>query len=786
MNNLEKSNRTTDLHEILKPYIRNWYWFSISLFAAICLAIYTIKSTAPVYHGQSSILIKDAKKMSSNMGEFGLLQSLGGFSGMSTNSIENEIEVFKSKKIIEDVLKRFDFQVNVYSKQKYYNLELYGETNPYLIKVIQEFPQDKPQNSTIFIERNGEKFTLKSDEWEKPLHGSFGKTIRLPFADLIFIKNPKFNPSKVKNIMMDNLFIQYTDFETLVFDYQENFEVDLLDKNATVIGLSIDYPNKNKAKDFLNGVVDEYNEYAIKDKNIESKKTKDFIDERITLIGKELGDVESEKERFKTRNNIVDVAIEGKLDLQTKSEAKQKEVELETQLQLSKIFQQFLNNKGLKDVLPTNIGLDNETVAKGVSEYNILVIKRSQLLQNATEDNPAVKIIEEQLSNLKKSIKESLEKGQTSIEIAKNNISSEKADVSRRLDNIPSFERMFRSIERQQQIKESLYLLLLEKREEAAISMAISAPKARVLDTAYISKKPVSPKKIIILSIFSLLGLGIPFLIIHIRNLLYKKIVTRRDVQSLSSTSIIAEIPKIKDKSSQLIRLNDVTPLAEAFRILTTNLRFILPKKNSAKIIMVTSSTKGEGKTFISVNVGLALANSKDKVLIIGSDIRNPQLQRYNEESKNYKGLTEFLYGDTDNIEDIIKPSGINNNCDFIYSGVIPPNPVELLNNGKYEDLLEQLKPLYSYIILDTAPLLPVTDSFLISPLVDATVYVIRSEVSEKSYIEFANEVIESKKIKNVVFVINSIETKNFGYGNTQGYGYHADKKSSWFRFLKR
>jgi capsular exopolysaccharide synthesis family protein len=263
-------------------------------------------------------------------------------------------------------------------------------------------------------------------------------------------------------------------------------------------------------------------------------------------------------------------------------------------------------------------------------------------------------------------------------------------------------------------------------------------------------------------------------------------VVTRKDLQSLSQTSVIAEIPRMKDKSAQIVQMNDVTPLAESFRILITNIRFILPKKEDAKVIMITSSTKGEGKTFISVNTALALANPRERVVIIGSDIRNPQLQRYNEASKSYKGLTEYLYEDVENVNDIIKPSGFNENCDFIYSGIIPPNPVELLQNGRYAELIEALKLKYKYIILDTAPLLPVTDSFLIADLADATIYVVRSEVSEKSYIEFANDVIDNHRIKNAVFVINSIETKNFGYGNTQGYGYHADKKKSWLDFLKR
>ena len=263
--------------------------------------------------------------------------------------------------------------------------------------------------------------------------------------------------------------------------------------------------------------------------------------------------------------------------------------------------------------------------------------------------------------------------------------------------------------------------------------------------------------------------------------------ISKHDLEKLTATPILSEIPRLYKRDGELITKNDVSPLAESFRILVTNLNFMLPKKSeNPKIIFVTSTIKGEGKTFVSVNLALALATSVKKVLVIGSDIRNPQLQRYNPSNKNVKGLSEYLYDEIETVKDIIHPSGFHANCNFVYSGVIPPNPTELLQNGRYELLIDQLRKDYDYdyIILDTAPLMLVTDSFLISDVADATVYVTRSETTEKGFIDFANKNIESKKIKNVGFVLNDVHKTNFGYGNKYGYGYQAEEKK-WWHFFK-
>lgn len=772
----KKDNKQFDFKELIYPYLYQWKLFAGIIFVTTLIAIYYIKSTAPIYKIQSSILIKDANKMSTASGDFGVLQSIGAFPNMGTNSIENELEVFKSKTIIEDVLKQHNFQISQFSKQQFYDLEIYGKNSPFTFTVVSEKDDLENTSGPIFIKSKNGNLSLIFED--KEYIAGFDRMVKLPFASIIISKNKKYKQQK--NVKMNDIYFSYTPFQDAVINFQRSLLVDLLDKDATVIGLSVNFPNKEKGIDFLNTLIRQYNIYAVEDKSFESKKTKDFIDERIVLISKELGDVETEKQEFKSNKNIVDLGTEARMNLQLKQESRARAMDVETQIELSDILQDFLRKQNYSETLPLNIGLNNETASKSIQDYNLLVIKRNSLLENATADNPVVKQIEKELISIKSALSESLKKNRTSLELAKGKILSEMDLSEGKISQIPFQEKLFRNIERQQQIKENLYLLLLQKREEAAITMAITAEKARIVDKAFANDKKVAPKKMYAL-VFALAGgFLLTFTIVYLRILLNDKIITRKDIESLVSRPVISEIPHIVNKKSEIVKLNDITPIAEAFRILVTNLKFIIPKTEAAPVIMVTSSVKGEGKTLISVNFALVLASTLKKVVVIGGDIRNPQLQRYHSDKRNAKGLTEYLYGEIENIEQIIHKSGFNDNCDFIYSGSIPPNPVDLMQSTKYSDLLNYLKSKYDYIVIDTAPLLLVTDTFLIAEHADATIYVVRSEVSKKDFMAFAENQINQNTIKNTAFVLNDVRKVNLGYSNQYGYGYQVDKKKWW------
>ena len=769
-----------EIKEVLRPYFRRFYWFIIS--AAICLILsyLYLKTKTTVYEVSASVLIKDAK---SNPGsqDFAALRDISGFGKIGSNGVENEMELLKSKKMMQKVVQNLHLESTVYQKGKFKNTELYGKTSPIMVQVINEKPDTKYYKEPIELKISGNNITLSNKELA-PLKTTFDKTISLRFANIIITKNKDYvAPKEATNDFLLNIAS-----ETQVTDsFQSNLKAALMNKDVTVIKMTMNYPEVNKAKDILNTLIRVYNNDAIEDKNSESKKTAEFIEERIRIIGNELGEVESRKERFKESNRITDLETEAKLGLQSSAEARGKLLEIDSQLEITNALLGYVNKQGTSAVLPGNVGLDNASATSNISAYNQLVLEKNRLLENATPQNPLVIDLTKQINSMRNSVVESLAKNRSALQVAKGNYETENKTIVGQISKIPSQEKTFREIERQQQIKENLYLLLLQKREETAVSLAVTAPKARVVDEAYVNPIPVAPKGSIVLLMGLMAGMLIPFIVIYLIRLFDDKVKDKKDLDKLSNgKTLLGEIPSLDRGQNELVMANDLTPMAEAFRIVITNMNFMLPKKEKGKVVYVTSTVKGEGKTFVSVNLALTLASPKHKVIIIGADIRNPQLQRYNPSRKGLDGLTEYLHNDDEKIEDIIHVSSFNKYCDVIYSGSIPPNPADLLSNGRFEILIDQLKLIYEYIIVDTAPLMLVTDTFLNADLADATLYVTRSGFTEKSLLDFANKQINSKRIRNAAFILNDVSKDNLGYGNKYGYGYGVDNRT-FFQKLK-
>ena len=554
-------------------------------------------------------------------------------------------------------------------------------------------------------------------------------------------------------------------------------------KTTSVAVISLKNSSLQCGQDFINQLLEMYNRNTNNDKNEIAQKTAEFIDERISIISKELGSTEADLETFKRDAGITDLTSEAQIALAGNAEYEKKSVENRTQISLVNDLRKYLRGNEY-EVLPSNVGLQDAALIGAIERYNEMLVERKRLLRTSTENNPAIVNLDTSIRAMKANVQATLEGTLQGLMITKSNLDREASRYSRRISNAPGQERAYVSIARQQEIKAGLYLMLLQKREENAIALAATANNAKIIDEAIADDTPVSPKRSMIYLIALVLGVGIPVGIIYLIELTKFKIEGRADVEKLTSVPIIGDIPLTDEKNDKngsiAVFENKNNLMSETFRNIRTNLQFMLD--NDQKVILVTSTVSGEGKSFVSANLAISLSLLGKKVVIVGLDIRKPGLNKVFSLSNKEKGITQYLSNPETDLMELVQPSDINKNLFILPGGAVPPNPTELLARNGLDKAIEILKQNFDYVIMDTAPIGMVTDTLLVGRVADLSVYVCRADYTHKAEYTLINELAIEKKLSKLCTVINGVDLKKRKYGYYYGYG----KYGKYYGYGKR
>lgn len=765
--------RETDLREQIFIYLNHWPWFVLSLIITIGAAYLYLRYQSNIYNTKATILIKDEGNRAAS--ELAAFQDIGVASGLNASGFENEMYVLKSNSLTERVVRKLNLNVSYVSEGSFRSSELY-KNKPFTVSTVSSDSASVPSFRPFYVlPLSDAKFQLWHENEEEKKEYDFGDVISLPAGDIQVTRNK--NSGVINSSNAVPIRVEIKSIPSTVARYRRNIAVDHVGDRASVIQLSINAENIDKSEAILNELINQYNEDAIVDRSMVTQNTADFIQGRLKIISEELDSVETGKVDFKQSHKIIDLATEGQIVLMKEGEFMRSLLDVEIQLELIDITTEYLRNAGEHDLIPANLGIEADGLMISIQAYNEVILERSRLLASSTEKNPSVILLNDQLREMRANIFEGLRSMKNTLEVRKNDILKQSSRVDSDIVSAPPKEKLFRSIVRQQELKEALYLYLLQKREENAISMAVTAPKAKVVDYAYSTLAPISPNRQMIMLIGLTLGLVIPFSIIYLSLLLDNKIRNKSQFEMAGITApIIGELPKIRKDEEELIRLNDRSILAESFRIMSANLQYLFvgKPKDNGRVVLVTSTVKGEGKTFISANLAITLANSGSSVILVGGDLRNPQIHRYLavDKSRDKAGVVEYLLHPEKPLDEFIIESEAYENLSLMFSGTIPPNPAELLMTERVSVLFKDLKARYDYVIVDTAPSMLVADTFLLSDYADSTIYVSRVGYTPKNLLSFVKDKIKQKKLENVAIAINNLDVENLGYGSKYGYSY--------------
>ena len=781
----EQSEEQVNIQELLFRYLIHWPWFVVSIIICIACAWGYLRLTTPIYNISATVLIKDEKKgggasMSSDLEKMGL----EGFVSSSSN-VDNEIEVLRSKSLSREVVNNLGLFVTYMDEDEFPSKELY-HTSPVLVSLTHQEADKLPGRMEINMILQptgalGVQITVGEKEYRK----QFDKLPAVFPTDegtvAFFANNDTLSAVCPENITKERHITAFINRPFSVLkEYVNSLSKAPTSKTTSVVVISLENTNTRRGRDYINKLLEMYNINANNDKNEVAQKTAEFIDERIGIISKELGSTEQDLENFKRSAGITDLSSEAQIALTGNAEYEKKRVENQTQINLVMDLQRYMKGNEY-EVLPSNIGLQDAASAGAIDRYNQMLVERKRLLRTSTENNPTIINLDTSIRAMRTNVQATLDATLKGLQITKEDLAREASRYSRRINDAPTQERQFVSIARQQEIKSGLYLMLLQKREENAITLAATANNAKIIDEALADDNPISPKKMLVYLAALVLGVGLPVGVIYLIGLTKFKIEGRADVEKLTSLPVVGDIPLADEKTGSIaVFENQNNLMSETFRNVRTNLQFML--ENGKNVILVTSTISGEGKSFISANLAISLSLLGKKVVIVGLDIRKPGLNKVFNIPKKEHGITQYLTNTTANLMDFVQPSDINKNLFILPGGTVPPNPTELLARGGLEKAIETLKANFDYVILDTAPVGMVTDTLLIGRVADLSVYVCRADYTHKAEFTLINELAENNKLPNLCIAINGLDLNSRKYGYYYGYG----KYGKYYGYGKR
>lgn len=767
------------LQDLFYLCIDKWYWFAVSLVVTLGIALVYLLTTPPVYTRSASLLIKEEGKGNSLSDVSGVLGDIDFF--QTNTNVNNEIQSLQSPAVMYDVVKRLHLDINYTKDGSFYDQVLYGKDCPYEVSFI-DLPDNEDLSFTIYPASSNKgvqigDFVRGEEESGQTVNVLFNDTTETPVGKLI-----------VKPVLHDTVaykepvYVSRIGLQAATTAYASKLTVALSDEKSTVINLSFQDVCIQRAEDVLNTLIAVYNENWIKDKNQIAVSTSMFINDRLGVIEQDLGNVDEDISSFKSENLLPDVQAAASMYMTQSSETQTQILAINTQLSMARYIRNYLTNTTSKNqLLPANSGIESSGIEQQIAEYNTMQLRRNDLVANSSESNPLVVDLDESLQNMRGAIVTSVDNLIVTLNTQLRSLQQSEKQTTARIADNPSQGKYLLSVERQQKVKEALYLFLLQKREENELSQAFTAYNTRVITPPVGSMFPTAPIKRNILLVAFVLGLLIPVVIIFVRENMNTKIRGRKDLENLS-LPFVGEIPlafRKKEQKSEakniLIKQGSRDIVNEAFRVLRTNLEFMLDRKEDGKasIILFTSFNPGSGKTFLTINTAACLSLKQKRVLVIDGDLRHGSASAY--VGRPSKGLSDYLGKRENDIDHLIVGNPAYPGLSILPVGTIPPNPTELLAEPRLAELIETLRIRYDYILIDCPPVEIVADTQIIEKLADRTLFVVRAGLLERDMLPELQRMYEEKRYKNMALILNGTEGGGSRYGYRYGYkyGYH-------------